>query len=229
MKLLNFPRRRYIVDNLQYRLLLTSLLYVLAVVLIFAGALFMPLMITLNEGAAASPAVSEAARQFLALHNRVWPPVLALVAMLVVHNIVFSHRIAGPLYRIRTELRKIGDGNLFVHVRLRKNDYLDKEASSVNEMVDALRTKIRSIETSQKRASAVLVELQRALMRGSADEMGGQIDELGTILERLRDRVDQFQVPREQTRTPEATPVAATASTAKPTREPLEAVASKGA
>jgi methyl-accepting chemotaxis protein len=226
MNLLNFPRRRYIVDNLQYRLLLTSLLYVLAVVLIFAGALFMPLMITLNEGAAASPAVSEAARQFLALHNRVWPPVLALVALLVIHNIVFSHRIAGPLYRIRSELRKIGDGNLFVHVKLRKNDYLDKEALSVNEMVDALRSKIRSIEKNQKRASAVLVELQRALMRGSADEMGGQIDELGTILERLRDSVDQFQVPRDKARSPAATPAPAPS---KPVGEPVEAVASNGA
>ncbi len=226
MKLLNFPRRQYIVDNLQYRLLLTSLLYVLAVVFIFAGALFMPLMITLNDGAAASPAVNEAARHFLALHNRVWPPVLALIALLVLHNIVFSHRIAGPLYRIRSELKKIGDGNLFVHVKLRKNDYLDKEAASVNEMVDSLRTKVRSIEHNQKKAAALLVELQRSLIRGSADEMGGQIDELGTILERLRDSVDQFQVPRDQMRAPETTPVAAAA---KPARGPVEAVAAKGA
>ncbi|MBP2681551.1 MAG: exported protein of unknown function, MCP-like [Candidatus Krumholzibacteriota bacterium] len=226
MNLLNFPRRKFIVDNLQYRLLLTSLFYVLAVVLVFAGVLFLPLMLRLDQPGNGSPAANEAARQFLTLHNRVWPPVLALLAMLVIHNIIFSHRIAGPLYRIRSELKKIGDGNLFVHVRLRKNDYLDKEASSVNEMVDALRTKIRSIELNQKKASAVLVELQRALLRGSADEMDGQISELGTILERLRDSVDQFQVPRDTARAPEAAPVGATP---KPFREPVEAVASKGA
>jgi methyl-accepting chemotaxis protein len=226
MNLLNFPRRRYIVDNLQYRLLLTSLLYVLAVVLVFAGALFLPLMLTLSQTASSAPGVGDAAREFLALHNRVWPPVLALIAMLVIHNVVFSHRIAGPLYRIRAELRKIGDGNLFVHVKLRKNDYLDKEASSVNEMVDSLRSKIRSIETNQKKASAVLVELQRAIMRGSADEMSGQIDELGTILEHLRDSVDQFQVPRDKARAPEAAPEAAPS---RPAREVVEVVASKGA
>jgi methyl-accepting chemotaxis protein len=226
MKLLNFPRRKYIVDDLQYRLLLTSLLYVLAVVLIFAGALFMPLILTLRDGAAASPEVAEAARQFLAFHNRVWPPVLALVALLVIHNIVFSHRIAGPLYRIRSELKKIGDGNLFVQVRLRKNDYLDKEALSVNEMVESLRTKVRSIEHNQKKASALLVELQRSLIQGSADEMTGQIDELGGILGRLRDSVDQFQVPRDMTRAPETAPVV---ETAKPPREAVGAVASRGA
>jgi methyl-accepting chemotaxis protein len=224
MNLLNFPRRRYIVDHLQYRLLLTSLLYVLAVVLVFAGALFLPLMMTLGEGEPASPAVGEAARQFLMLHNRVWPPVLGLLALLVLHNIVFSHRIAGPLYHIRNELKKIGDGNLFVHVRLRKHDYLDKEASSVNDMVESLRAKIRSIEANQRKASAVLVELQRALIRGSADEMSGQIDELGGILERLRDSVDQFQVPRDTVRASEPAPAAAP----KPVKEPLEAVASRG-
>ena len=225
MKLMNFPRRKYIVDDLQYRLLLTSLLYVFTVVLIFAGVLFMPLIITLNDGAPASPAVSEAARQFLALHNRVWPPVLALIALLVIHNIVFSHRIAGPLYRIRSELKKIGDGNLFVHVKLRKNDYLDKEAASVNEMVESLRTKVRGIEHNQKKAAALLVELQRSLIRGSADEMTGQIDELGGLLERLRESVDQFQIPRDRTRAPETAPVV---ETAKPPREAVGAVASRG-
>jgi methyl-accepting chemotaxis protein len=225
MKLSNFPRKKYIVDNLQYRLLATSLLYIAAVVLVFAGVLFAPLMFAMDADAMGSPAVQEVARQFLTLHARVWPPVMMLVALLVIHNIVFSHRIAGPLYRIRNELKKIGDGNLFVQVKLRKNDYLDKEAASVNDMVEALRGKIRIIEQNQKKANGVLIDLQRALIRGSADEMNDEIEELGGVLERLKESVGQFQVPREMTRGPVAPPPV---DTAKAQREFSGAGAPKG-
>jgi len=225
MKLSNFPRKKYLIDDLQYRVLLTSMLYILAVVLVFVGTVFLPLMVTLESDVSPSPAVRDAAQEFLALHSRVWPPVLGLIALLVVHNILFTHRIVGPLYRIRNELRKIGDGNLFVQVKLRGSDYLDKEAASVNEMVDALRMKIRTIEQNQKKASAALVELQRALIRGSADEMNDQIDELGGILERLKISVDQFQIPRDQSRVAAVRPAAA--ATDKTGVDPAPAGASK--
>jgi hypothetical protein len=67
-------------------------------------------------------------------------------------------------------------------------------------MVDALRTKIRSIDQNQRRASAALVELQRAVSRGSTDEVNRRIDDMGGMLETLKESVDQFQVPRDLTR-----------------------------
>jgi methyl-accepting chemotaxis protein len=202
MKIGNFPRKQFFVDTMQYRIIGVSLLYLVATVLVFTGVLFIPLMIELNSDSLASPAVQEAAKRFLYLHARIWPPVMILVGLLIVHNTIVSHRIAGPLFRIRHELKKIGDGNLFVQVKLRKNDYLDKEADSVNSMVSALRGKVQGIEQSQRRASSVLVDLQRAVMRGAADDMSEKIDELNATLEALRDNVDQFQIPR-----PKKTPV----------------------
>lgn len=212
----NFPRRRYLIDPLQYRIILTSMLYVLAVVLVFAGALFMPLAMALNMEMADSPALRDAAREFLSLHSRVWPPVAALVMLLVIHNILLSHKIVGPLFRIRSDLKRVGDGNLFVQVKLRKNDYLEKEAASINEMVESLRSKIRSIEQNQKKATAVLADLQRALARGAAADMADQIDDLGEVLGRLRESVEQFQLPRDAARLPEAEREAA------PEKSPLE-------
>jgi methyl-accepting chemotaxis protein len=204
MKPPNFPRRRYLIDPLQYRIMLTGMLYVVAVVLVFAGVVFLPLAMAMDMQASDSTTVSTAAREFLSLHNRVWPPVLALLILLVAHNIFFSHRIAGPLYRFRSDLKRVGDGNLFVNVRLRKNDYLEKEAASINEMVESLRTKIRAIEHNQKRASAVLIDIQKALVRGAADQMADQIDDLGEVLALLKENVDQFQVPREVARASDA-------------------------
>jgi methyl-accepting chemotaxis protein len=225
MRPANFPRRRYLIDTLQYRILMTNLLYVLAVVIVFGGVLFLPLMITLKLDTVGSPDMVNAAREFLSLHNRIWPPVAVLIALLVVHNIVFSHRIVGPLYRIRSDLKRVGEGNLFVHVRLRKNDYLDKEAASINAMIEALRAKIRAIEQNQRKASAVLVELQKALVRGTADEMTEQIDDLGETLEHLRRSVEQFQVPREVSRGSVATPAPVVAKRAV---DPVDAEVPQG-
>jgi methyl-accepting chemotaxis protein len=155
----------------------------------------------------------------------VWPPVAALIVLLLTHNIFFSHRIVGPLYRIRSELKRVGEGNLHVQVKLRKNDYLEKEAASINQMIDALRTKIRAIEQNQRKASAVLVDLQKALVRGTADDMAGQIDDLGEVLERLRTSVEQFQVPREIAR---ATAAAPEPAAARPAAQTAAAEATSG-
>jgi methyl-accepting chemotaxis protein len=190
-------------NDLPLCLLGVSLLYFVAVILVFTGVLFIPLMIEMSGASLSSPVVQEAAQKFLVLHTRVWSPILILIGLLVIHNIIISHRIAGPLFRIRNELKQIGDGNLFVQVKLRKNDYLDKEADSVNRMVDAIRGKVQGIEQNQRKASSVLVDLQRAMNHGSGDEMNNKIDQLNVTLEALRDNIDQFQIPRVSTRPPE--------------------------
>ncbi len=186
--------KKYIVHRFQYRLLANTLVYIAAVVLVFVGVLFAPLMVALNSDALNSPAVQNAAHQFMTLHTRLWPAVILLAALLVVHTIIFSHRIAGPLERIRGELKKIGDGNLTVHVKVRKHDYLHEQVGSVNEMVEALRDKVRTIEESQERANVALIKLQRAVARGAGPEMTGEIEELGVVLERLRTSVGEFQI-----------------------------------
>jgi methyl-accepting chemotaxis protein len=205
MKLGNFPRKRYLIDNLQYRLLGVSMFYFCSIVLVFTGVLFIPIIIELNSGSLSSPVVQEAAHQFLLLHAKLWPPALLLIALLALHTIVVSHRIVGPLYRFRLEMKKIGDGNLFVHVKLRQNDYLRKEAESINHMVESLREKMRGIEGDQRAAHKVLVELQRAVIRGSADAMNHKIDELSGVIDNLQNNVEKFQIPRTTTRLPEKT------------------------
>jgi len=192
--------RKYIVHRFQYRLLANTLVYIAAVVLVFVGVLFAPLMVALNSDALNSPAVQTAAHQFMTLHTRLWPAVFMLAALLVVHTIIFSHRIAGPLERIRGELKKIGDGNLTVQVRVRKHDYLHEQVGSVNSMVEALREKVRTIEDNQKKANAMVIALQQALSRGTGADMNDQIEELGVVLEQLRVSVGGFQIQQNAAR-----------------------------
>ena len=74
---MRFTTRRLMVHDMQYRLLAVSLFHFVLVVAVFAGALFIPLMIQMESDAATSAESAEAARQFLTLHYRVWPPLLS--------------------------------------------------------------------------------------------------------------------------------------------------------
>ncbi len=55
--------------------------------------------------------------------------------------IVLSHRIAGPIYRMKRDLDEIVAGNYSKRLRLRKTDELKDVAESINKLVDILEEK----------------------------------------------------------------------------------------
>ena len=52
--------------------------------------------------------------------------------------IYFSHRIAGPQYRIVRSLRQIAEGDLTLQIRLRRRDHLKEIAEAVNGLTRTL-------------------------------------------------------------------------------------------
>lgn len=70
---------------------------------------------------------------------------LAAAAVVVVHVILVgwlgllaSHRVAGPIYRIRKSMEAVTKGNMDVRIRLRDHDKLVEVADAFNEMMDTL-------------------------------------------------------------------------------------------
>jgi nitrogen fixation/metabolism regulation signal transduction histidine kinase len=68
---------------------------------------------------------------------------VAMLAMLVVGvglaGIVFTHKIAGPIFKMKRLLRQIGEGKLVLREKLRKGDELQHFFESFEKMVEALR------------------------------------------------------------------------------------------
>lgn len=184
-------RRRLLVDDLQYRLLAVNLLYVVTVLLILAAALFLPLMLELGSEATSFAEKQEAASQFLSLHTRVWPALLAVFLLLAVHSLVVSHRVAGPLYGFRRVLRAVAEGKLTVRATIRKNDYLAKEADSINVMIAALQEKIARIQEDFGQVRAGFDGLKRAV----AGDVVGAVQE---PFHRLHAQMKQVQVGLDQ-------------------------------
>ncbi|MFH1790536.1 MAG: methyl-accepting chemotaxis protein [Candidatus Omnitrophota bacterium] len=64
---------------------------------------------------------------------------LIAVTPLVAFGAVFlSHRIAGPIYRIKKDLDSVADGNFALRIRLRKTDELKDVADAINKVLDVL-------------------------------------------------------------------------------------------
>ncbi|UCH80023.1 MAG: hypothetical protein JSW20_09760 [Nitrospiraceae bacterium] len=71
-------------------------------------------------------------------------------------SVLYSHRVAGPLHRIKIFLRSIADGTPEKILQLRHKDAIDTFASTINEMTDAYRRRNHELksEIDQLRKSA---------------------------------------------------------------------------
>ena len=115
--------------------------------------------------------------------------VTALVTIIAaLRLLIFSHRIAGPLYRLEKSAETIGAGDLSLRVRLRSADQLQDLAHSMDEMVSDLRTRVQAIKKQTERLDK--------LTSGSNASLGREelLKELKDIQARLDEQVRHFQV-----------------------------------
>jgi HAMP domain-containing protein len=66
------------------------------------------------------------------------PVVFVILAVIV---IFISHRIAGPLYRLKMYMEKVENGDYSVKLNFRKNDAIHDVAESFNRMVNGIKEK----------------------------------------------------------------------------------------
>jgi methyl-accepting chemotaxis protein len=180
-----FFNRKILVDQFQMRFVGVALCHFILIVMIFVVVLFAPIVIRLQSGDISSPAVQAAAHEFLALHENLWIPLAGAMLLLILHNILLTHRVAGPLYRFRRHLKAIGEGDLSTSIVFRKHDYLAKEAIAANEMVESLRDNIVRVEKQVEEMNWVWSDLRDGMTGGQqdkVDEMNGRITKIRNCL-----------------------------------------------
>ncbi|MEW6403620.1 MAG: hypothetical protein AB1649_17630, partial [Chloroflexota bacterium] len=70
---------------------------------------------------------------------------LGLIASIVL-SIFFTHRIAGPVYRLCRILKEIGQGNLVQSIHFRKSDELKELDAAATEMITSLQARVRTLQ-----------------------------------------------------------------------------------
>jgi len=67
--------------------------------------------------------------------------ILLISPLVIILGIVLSHRIAGPIYRIRDIMDRVAAGEYNLRIFLRKTDELKDMAESINKVVEVLENK----------------------------------------------------------------------------------------
>jgi methyl-accepting chemotaxis protein len=156
-------RRKLIVDpSFQVRASVAIFLFVLVYSGLLALLIFYPLQVEFDK-ITDETARTIIADQILVLHARVWPAVLAVALLAGGQIIFFSHRIAGPIYRVRMSLDSLLRGDYGVRVKLRDNDNfkeLEPMVNSLAELLEAQHAKIEQLTSLVSSDRANLSEIR---------------------------------------------------------------------
>jgi nitrogen fixation/metabolism regulation signal transduction histidine kinase len=94
---------------------------------------------------------------------------LALMVVLIgLLGIYFTHKVAGPVFKMKRLLKQVGQGNLHVEARLRKGDELQDFFDAFTHMVTGLRN-------FEKEQLAELEAAMNALERGAKEEANASL------------------------------------------------------
>lgn len=134
---LTFKRRKKLINRrFQYRTIATWLAVVLAGFLVCTTALGLYYWLVFARGAGLSG--EEIARQLQVILPPLLVNDLAIMFLVVVIGVFVTHRIAGPVYRMESDIDRVLSGENHARVRLRRGDAFPELADKVNELIARL-------------------------------------------------------------------------------------------
>jgi methyl-accepting chemotaxis protein len=114
---------------------------------------------------------------------------LLILAVIVVISIAYSHRVAGPLFKLGMHTRKIASGDLSESVRLRSNDVIHELAADLNDLSGNYRDLLAQVRTKTRVLAVIMDNAEKqGANAGSvpADEIAERIDEIRETLNRIK-------------------------------------------
>ena len=173
---MNIQKRRiyYIEKKFQTKYILLTIFLLLTYTFAFIIIIFSPYILTLSLDFYSLSEKAEAARTLLLLHSKVWPGIGGIILLFGALSIFITHKIAGPLYRLKKALSLITEGNLDAKVKLRKGDDLKDLAEHFNMLAEELRTFVNTVRVDYDLLSEYILELEREIDAKMLTEESGR-------------------------------------------------------
>jgi methyl-accepting chemotaxis protein len=188
-----FTRRQLFVHPIQYWFVATTLVYFSCLLIVLYGAVFLPMAQPLDTLSVSWEERAQVATQILELNTRVWPWLFVTFLGLLLHSMYFMHRIAGPLYRFAALFRSIGAGHLHQRARLRKHDYLHREAQDFNAMLDYLEHNTALLHRLGTAVTRTYEDAVRPIQQQSSNQLHAAIQTLEADISQLQLCVAAFK------------------------------------
>lgn len=176
-------KRRHIFINkkLQTKYVVQTIILLLIYTAFFISLLLAPYISSLLSG---NPLQEQAlvARLLLNMHNSSWPILAAMILLISLGTIFMTHRIAGPVYRIKKTLSEVAAGNLSTSIQLREKDDLKELSVNINDLIGDLREVVRFQHDNHASLSTCIAEIEEKLKNHQIDEASGL-----ALLEQLKE------------------------------------------
>jgi methyl-accepting chemotaxis protein len=119
-------------------------------------------------------------------------PLLFTFVCMCLHGVLFSHRLAGPLFRFKDALRRVRGGDLAVEVQLRDRDYFKDLCEEINALLGHLRGDLHRLRS----VSSDLAEEGEALARAGnlPPEAQAKLLSIANSSSRLRQLVESYRI-----------------------------------
>jgi methyl-accepting chemotaxis protein len=197
---MNIQKRRiYFIDKeFQTKYILLTIFLLLTYTFAFIIIIFSPYILTLYFDFYSLSEKAEAARTLLILHAKVWPGIAGIILLFGVLSIFITHKIAGPLYRLKKTISEITNGNLDVRVKLRKGDDLKDLAEHVNMLSEELRTFVNTVKVDYDLLSEYILDLEREIDAKMITEESGRkiIKKVQNSRKNIEATLDKFKIQR---------------------------------
>jgi methyl-accepting chemotaxis protein len=111
------------------------------------------------------------------------------IAVALFLAVFYTHRIAGPLYRVQKDIRKIGEGFLTTRVKTRKGDQLKDLETEVNNMIQELEKNFLLVKGDFLKLENILEELDKVAQ--TKDLSGARLQEMSKQIHSYREEINR--------------------------------------
>jgi methyl-accepting chemotaxis protein len=180
--------------NLQIRLLLHSMLFMLFAVVVTVIIMMYPVLPDLYFSTNIDFRY-HAAQGFIFLIEWLIPIVVALFAVFAVHQIMITHRVCGPLVNFTATFDKMLEGDFTRRVALRRGDFLQQECAKINDIIDSLSAVIRRTREDHGSLMAELESLDTRCASGGVPEtVVSAVASVRAAAQRIAEDLAKFKV-----------------------------------
>ncbi len=172
-------RKRYIIEgNFQIRFILRFVLIIVGVTLLSTGAILGLFYFKYQySGADISNFIfriaPEGTTDVSSLFQIIFTPLLAanlLVLLISIpFSLLYSHKIAGPVYRLEQSLDLLISGEMDFMINLRKNDEFKYLADKMNALIDYMRRNVGEVRLSYRVIYKRLLEIMKITDKDTID------------------------------------------------------------
>ena len=132
-----YKRKQYLVDR-AYQLRFVTRLFLIILLVATASALVSSILVWRNTYTPGQTSQEVFIVALVAIASTLLVELLLAIPLIFVLGIRQSHRIVGPMNRIKQVLAAIGQGDFSKRITLRQGDALEELAEAINQMAERL-------------------------------------------------------------------------------------------